>query len=513
MLFRSRQLSLIYSKIALPCSDARIKAAIVGFLECENDVRFADSSRTPSQRDDFRRISALLYAQIFTEVDRKIYNFEFVPKHGPGVTADGLIGNQKYRQTNWPARLEKILPSGEMLLPNWRYYDHLDEVDIIEPGHELPVKVVDVPKTLKAPRIIAIEPTAMQYAQQAVYGLILDSIESHDTLSKIIGFSDQSPNQRLAREGSLNGNLATLDLSEASDRVSNQLVRDMLHNWPHLHEAVDASRSRKAAVPGFGVIRLAKFASMGSALCFPMEAMVFMTLIFMGIEQELKRPLRVSDVKRLQHEVRVYGDDIIVPVHYVTTVVDIFESFGIRVNISKSFWTGKFRESCGREYYSGHDVSIVKARHSFPTQRKDATGIISMISLRNQLYFAGYWQTCKWLDERILEVIPHYPVVLPSSPVQGRHSFLGYETQKMDDELHRPLVKGYVVHSAIPENSLDDVGALLKVLQLEARKDLSGRRFNNDDHFDILPDVDVDHLERSGRPQAVNLKLRWSVPF
>lgn len=349
------------------------------------------------------------------------------------------------------------------------------------------------------------EPTAMQYAQQALLEAILDSLRSwtgthrsrrlrFDSLNRLLGFDDQTPNQEMAREGSLKGNLATLDLSEASDRVSNQLVREMLRNHPHLHGAVDACRSRKADVPGHGVFRLAKFASMGSALTFPIEAMVFLTIIFIGIERELNMPLDHRTVKRFSEQVRVYGDDIIVPVDYVQSVVGELEAFGFRVNTSKSFWNGKFRESCGREYYSGEDVSIVRVREFFPTQRQHATEVISIVSLRNQLYKAGYWQTTRWLDGRIRDVIRHFPDVLPSSPVLGRHTFLGYQAEKTGDELHNPLVKGYVVSAVPPPDKLDGAGALLKYL-IKRGTDAT---------------ADVRHLERAGRPHVVKIKLRWA---
>jgi hypothetical protein len=498
-----RQLSLMYGKVLLPCSDARIRKSIRGFVECEQEVRVADQRRSPIDLEAFRRISDMLFAQPFSDVDRKIYNLEVVPKHGPGATADKLKGNQKFNQSTWTTRLESILPAGEMLLPNWSYYSNLDRVTFLEPGSETPMKVVTVPKTLKTPRIIGIEPTAMQYAQQAILAEIRvaltanyyrsrDGKKRRNALRSMIGLDDQVPNQVLAQRGSKEGTLATLDLSEASDRVSNQLVREMLRNHPYLHKAVDASRSRKADVPGYGVVRLAKFAPMGSALCFPFEAMVFLTLIFVGIERELKRPLCHSDINYLSEQVRVFGDDIIVPVDYVRSVVHTLELFGAKVNVGKSFWNGKFRESCGKEFYDGEDVSIVRVRREFPAQPKDAQGVISIVSLRNQLYFAGYWKTCQWLDDRIREVIKYFPVVLPSSPVLGRHSYLGFETQKVGKVLHNPLVKGYVKTSLIPNNPLDDMGALLKYL------------IKTGD----LPSPDERHLERSGRPHAVNIKLR-----
>jgi hypothetical protein len=503
-----RQLTLMYSKIELPCSDTRVRDALRGWVECEQHVREADSQRTPIDIEAFRRMSALLYRKELTIVDRKIYDGdELFPQHGPGSTADGLIGNNKFLQSTWPARLEKYFPMGEMLLPNWSYYNQLEEIDMLEPGSEIPVKVITVPKTLKTPRIIGMEPTAMMYAQKAISPLIREALKGSrkrgsDYLSSFLGFDDQTPNQRMAEEGSLLQGLATLDLSEASDRVSNQLVREMFRDHPHLHGAVDACRSRKADVDGHGVIRMAKFACMGSDLCFPIEAMVFLTIIFLGIEKDLNTSLCPRILKEYVGRVRVYGDDIIVPVEHVRSVVSMLEHFGAQVNTAKSFWTGRFRESCGKEYFAGHDVSIVKFRQEFPTHRMNATGVISLISFRNQMYFSGYWGTVKWLDDAIRKIIRYFPVVEPSSPVQGRHSFLSYEPERMCKQLHRPLVRGYVVNAKSPINRLDGSGALLKILLNTRNRELG-----------VLPDADKEHLERSGRPQAVNIKLRWSIPF
>ena len=518
-----RQLSLMFSKIALDCSPERKRAALRDYIQCEKDVRLNDATLSPIDLEAFHRISSLLFRELFTKVDREVYDLSIIPKHGPGATADRLRGNAKYNQSEWTDRLEAIFPAGEFLLPNWRYYDQLDGIDILEPGREKPVEVILVPKTMKTPRVIAMEPTCMQYAQQAVQGAFYDYVKSDKLLNRMIGFEDQEPNQLLAQKGSSDGSLATLDLSEASDRVSNQLVRKMFSNHRWLYAAIDATRSRKAVVKGHGIdetIRLAKYASMGSALCFPIEAMVFLTLVFLGIEKgrESRTPLTRAEIKSLSLKVRVYGDDIIIPVEYVSSVITVLETFGSKVNRGKSFWNGKFRESCGKEFYDGLDVSIVKVRQDFPTSRQDATGVISLVSLRNQLYHAGYWQTCEWLDGKISGMLKHYPVVLPTSPVLGRHSFLGYETQWMDVDTHSPKVKGYVVSVKIPKNSLKDYGALLKCLLPDARSAQSNTRvFGQADNgrwaVELPATVDEDHLERSGRPLVVNIKLRKATPY
>jgi hypothetical protein len=491
-----RQLTLIYSKIELPCSDTRVRRAMQGYIDCDKEVKRRDSILSQSDYSEFHRISRLLFRSLFSELDYSISREEVIPKHGPGATADKLMGNQKYRLNTWTDRLQEVFSSENFLLPNQRFASS-DGITYLEPGAELPTRVITVPKTQKTPRIIAIEPSWMQYTQQALMEPLVSSIES-SFLSSFLGFSDQVPNQDLARIGSETGQLATLDLSEASDRVSNQLVRKMLSDHPHLLRAVEACRSRKADVPGHGVIRLAKFASMGSALCFPFEAMVFLTLVFLGIEKELStRFTSKAQFMSYAGRVRVYGDDIIIPTDNVETVISSLEHFGASVGESKSFWIGRFRESCGKEYYEGNDVSIVKFRRMPPRSRQDVQECISYVSFANQLFQAGCWETVKWLDSRIRKVLKYYPVVLESSPVLGRTSFCGYLHERTCNSLHRPLVKGYVVTAKLPKNSLGEHGALLKFFLKRGGQ----------------PSVDGKHLERSGRPQAVNIKLRWAPPY
>jgi hypothetical protein len=389
-----------------------------------------------------------------------------------------------------------MFPSSEYIIPNQRYHQVLEHVQFLEPGDELPVRVIHVPKTHKTPRIIAMEPVCMQYTQQALKDVIVEGIERDNLLSSFIGFRDQEPNQFLACQGSEFGSLATLDLSEASDRVVNSHVIEMFGKGTLLSESIQACRSTKADVLG-EVLTLTKFASMGSALTFPIEAMYFLVLIFRGIERELKHPLSLEDIKSFQGSVRVYGDDIIVPVEFVASVKDALEGFSLKVNSHKSFWTGKFRESCGKEYYDGHDVSIVKVRRMIPASREDAQELVSIVSTRNQFYVTGYWNTARLLDSWIESLIP-FPVVESTSPVMGKWSFvLSYQTDKLHRDYQSPLVKGAVLSAKYRHISTDDIWALLKFFLKRGDEPFADRR----------------HLEVSGRPIDVTIKIRWRSPF
>jgi hypothetical protein len=213
----------------------------------------------------------------------------------------------------------------------------------------------------------------------------------------------------------------------------------------------------------------------------------------------------------------------------VRTIVQTLEHFGARVGLDKSFWTGKFRESCGREYLNGRDVSITRVRQALPDTIADATEVISTVSLRNQLAKAGcYDGTVEWLDTYLKKVLKHFPMVGPDSSVLGRVAWYSpAKGERWHSDLHTSLVKGYVVEAKIPSDPLADYGALLKcLLKLET----DSPQGVLDWEVELVPcyrpglphlerDVasfrmpsgrqDKRHLERSGRPKRVSIKLGW----
>nr|UJQ85895.1 MAG: hypothetical protein 3 [Leviviridae sp.] len=552
-IFAVRQLTLMFGKIAVPCTPARTRHAIEGYIQCEQEVQEAAGSITEEDRDAFSRVAALLWSDSFSELERRLLADRrreryLLPRHGPGATADKLRGNAKYNQREWPLRLHNVFPFEEYAVGSLGMFvregEQSDRVTFLDREAERPVKVITVPKTPKTDRIIAEEPTAMQYMQQALLREFVDVLERDHPVatptrraairredhgvgspitpegcseihcdseafeylpSNFLSFRNQDPNRILAKLGSSSGELATLDMSEASDRVSVRHVEDLLCRWPLLREAVMAVRSSKASVPGkykhdpTRVVTLSKYASMGSALCFPMEALVFVTAVFVGVEQALSRPLTRKDLKDLVGKVHVFGDDIVCPQRYAESVVRTLEAYGFKVNRSKSFWTGKFRESCGKDYYDGTDITLVRVRRKFPVTRKHVEEVISVVETRNQFYFAGMWETARWLDETIIRKVlkGNFPIVEPTSPVIGRYSsFLRPEASGWDVETHSPVVRGWRSSSKAPSSELDGDGALLKFFLREGNTH-----------------PDKEHLERAGRPQSSHLKLRWTRPW
>jgi len=394
----------------------------------------------------------------------------------------------------WHDRLEFLFPYWEYALPNVRYALAGLDVTYLSQRDEPSTRLIAVPKTQSKPRLIAAEPVVMQYIQQAICGSLVPALEKKNSLSgSFVGFTDQTPNQEMAREGSRDGSLATLDLSDASDRVANWLVEDLFADFPYFLEGIQACRSLTCQLPSGEVIPLQKFASMGSALTFPIEAIIFATIALTACLGMPTRPT-TSALKQLVGSVRVYGDDIIVPTDKAEGVIDALEACGFKVNRDKSSWTGPFRESCGKEYFYGIDVSIVFCREKFPSSLRSVKECVSLSSFRNQLFKAGWIDTVDILDRELLSITKErYPYVQENSQLLGRVGPDRPVSDRLNPDLHRPEQRGFTVCVDLPRSPLDDVPALLKCLM----------------HPEIS-EFAWDHLERSGRPRAVSLKLVWA---
>jgi hypothetical protein len=199
-------------------------------------------------------------------------------------------------------------------------------------------EVVFVPKNAKTYRVIAKEPHVNSYLQKGFGAQIRQRLR--DVAG--VNLNDQTRNQRLARHGSLTGELATIDLSGASDTISSELVKFLLPSrWFKL---LDAVRSKQGYLDG-NWIHYEKFSSMGNAYTFELESLIFWALC--------KSALHVHNRGQT---LSVYGDDLIVPSSAYSLVVKVLEFSGFTTNDKKSFSSGPFRESCGQDYFLGTSV-------------------------------------------------------------------------------------------------------------------------------------------------------------
>lgn len=396
---------------------------------------------------------------------RAIDDESILPRHGPGATADKAWANQKYRGREFYKRWDTIFSWEELYGFSTVHQSNRESQ---EPRDELPVKVVSVPKTMKTSRIICVEPTAMQYAQQLTSARLISAIHAA-RLYKHLNFHDQRPNQEAARVGSVLGNLATLDLSEASDRVSSKLVSLVFRHSPTLLRHLNGCRSTRAVLRG-ETIHLRKYASMGSALTFPVEALCFLMICIAAVCDERRafrrngRPVSLRAFEECRKNILVFGDDLIVPTDSVVKVNEYLGSFGLKVNSKKSFSTGDFRESCGHDYFRGVLITPTYVRRDPPRSHKDSDKFVSWVQMSNRFYKAGLWHVASKVRE-FIDKMYKLPLVPDTCSGLGWHTF--GQAAEVQYRRNRKVQSGeYCIKTLVPKSSsysdvLEDYDRLL----------------------------------------------------
>jgi len=205
-----------------------------------------------------------------------------------------------------------------------------------------------VPKDKRIARCAATEPFVNMALQLGVGQTI------NDVLLKRFGYDpkvQQHRNRCMALQGSVDGSLATIDLSSASDLIPLSLVEAMMP--PTLVAAILDCRSPYVKIRS-EKLALGMVSTMGCGFTFPLETLIF-TLICANVAQVKGVQLTRFDSK--SPNFGVFGDDIIVPSGIYDDVIAELERLGMVPNRKKSFsGDHPFRESCGGDFYKGHNV-------------------------------------------------------------------------------------------------------------------------------------------------------------
>lgn len=196
-----------------------------------------------------------------------------------------------------------------------------------------------VPKDMKSVRLIA-KSNSLSIMVQKTFGDVIRKALKDEVG---IDLNDQRINQEWAEIGSLTNLVATVDLSAASDSISLAVVNLFPRRW---REYLLSCRDTHVAVKG-NVHKLAMLAGMGNGYIFELESLLFYAMTRAVVEECGLDASMIS----------VYGDDIICPVGAVNLLEEFFLSIGFLLNKEKSFSAGKFRESCGKHYFNGVDVT------------------------------------------------------------------------------------------------------------------------------------------------------------
>lgn len=455
-----RQFCRMFKKIELPCTSNRVKEAFDGYVKVEEEL---SSWRFDNIDADFLHLW-----EACCDIIVSSFSFREGPgRHGTGAVADRLKMADKYSLKYWYSRSSSAFdPTTSVARCVTHWLDVEDQVEFLGPEQELPVRVTTVPKTLKGPRIIGMEPALMQFLQQRVLQYLAPAIESNPLTRGSVRFSDQTHNGSLALSSSSTGAYATLDLKEASDRVHKDVVYRLLKSNRPLRQAIFACRSTSSELPSGLNCPLWKFASMGSALCFPVESMVFYTILQAVAHKVVGIRPTPSSIRRMSGSISVYGDDLIIPVDWVPSTMKYLEQFCLKVNPAKSFWTGKFRESCGTDAFDGVNVTPVYIRKMPPTSRSDTSGIVSWVSLCHQLFEAGLYDSSKVVHNLISSLGIDLPYgsrtsAFLSSPFGKRGR------RRMCPKLHKPFVMAYGAYDRTSKRQLDDWAGFARWVELK----------------------------------------------
>lgn len=425
--FFLRQVYYFAKKLNMECERTRTYETVESFERLENSLvrpwpntwlsdvpvwesrtghpLYGESSVDRHQRDLFAdgvessipwaRFRSLCRASVAAWGDINIW--DLVPKHGPGAVSDSQYGN-KYELAVWPKKLNSIFNSDWFASTNFEDNTISDE----EPSSVMH----EVPKTQKGPRLIAAEPTAHQWAQGSLLRWLEQAI-STSPLGLSIDFRNQGYSGALALESSRTQEYATIDLSEASDRVTCRLVEYVFQSHLTLLDCLHACRTRSIRIPLAlrkdrieTLIQLNKFSTMGSAVTFPVQTIVF-TLIahFAMMIDDEDWDVTNHGMRSRATSIRVFGDDIIIKAKYYETMSMLLRELGLKVNTEKSFYKGYFREACGVDAFMGYDVTPAYLRTPYDPRKPASLG--SIIEASNNFHKKGLWFAADYLARTV----------------------------------------------------------------------------------------------------------------
>lgn len=326
----------------------------------------------PVFREARRMISGIIGSLDYSKI---------IPKHGPGAV---FPPHDPCEKGNFDicTPIEEFYPydSNFNCLPNLGADDlrrlSYSKFDLIE------CRMTAVPKDSRGPRLISVHPKESIWIQQGQRNILERQIERHPLTRGRVNFRDQSINGALALSSSKDQKFVTIDLKEASDRVSKVLIEYLLG---YHAKVLGCSRASHVRLLDGSSVELHMFAPMGNCLTFPIESITFWSLVRAGI---LMRHGHICD------DVYVFGDDIIVPSQYYDGAIYGLIGAGLIPNFSKTFRKGLFRESCGVDAYNGEDVTPYRIKVRGINSYSDAE---SLCDLAKRLRLGGYSDTSAYL--------------------------------------------------------------------------------------------------------------------
>jgi len=374
-------------------------------------------------------------------------------KHGPGAVSDVRRGHSKYAAVadwgGYDERLDRSFPFADCCFGNygdWIAHQQVLTSWVITTGvcngidfqfddglawcerecgtwsdKLATCRLVDVLKNALKPRLIALQASGRMWCQQNIWHYMRSRTES-TWIGKFIVFDDQTQNQALCLLASESGTQVTVDLSDASNLVSTLAVECQYRSNLKLLEALVATRVSHVELPADRYpglpesYQMRKYASMGDATTFPIESLMFLSVALTSCLTARGMPITEESIEKLDCEVSVFGDDIIVPADCKDLLYGLLEVLDFKVNSTKSFWKNNFRESCGVDAYKGVDVT--PAYWKAPCSKDDPESISAAVDSSNNFYEKFLVNTSEAIAEGVRREVP-VPCVKFDSRYQG----------------------------------------------------------------------------------------------
>lgn len=368
---------------------AKSKKALDGFLERMSKNIVWEQNSFAEFKDVLKEAHRLLRCVFSTDSPELDELKDFIEnpwgRQGPGAVAGREVGCEKWSFEKWPG-----LPSR---LFSWR--DGMDcevRISLQQPD----ARVCLVPKDFRGPRVICIEPKENQFAQQGLMDILYRLVSRCALTNRSISFLDTEESQRAC----FDYRFATIDLKDASDTINLVLARILLPRW--VYKLVTRYRSRGVTTSDKQRMKTRCLATMGNATCFPLETLIFWALS-LGALIVLRDNYPTRARKHLNLDVRVFGDDIIVPLWGCDYVARTLEAAGLLVNTSKTCSFSLVRESCGEWVFAGEAIKIARFRSLDVT---DHRSFCQWRDLRNDLSQKD--ANLPAMTEEILEMLKEY---------------------------------------------------------------------------------------------------------
>lgn len=471
------QISVIFKKLKGPYPVSVLRKQLADFVQADSELESIDWFS--ESRIDILEQARAEVRQLFAGFN--LDNAMVKPKPGPGATNDPVAKHLRFRPHVLYTQIDKVMPYVDFF--NVHMWDVVGQTALYQRLYKRAVKAPRarfkfVHKVVGKARGICIEQNEMQYMQQAIKRALYDWIQKHPLTRGKINFDDQSRNAELALLASLDRLMATIDMSEASDRVARELVSWLFQDTV-IHDVLMGLSTKWIDLPkGLGdqpAIKTSKYAPMGSGLCFPVMSVVHWALVRAIIACSMHDDAHMK-------EVYVYGDDIIIPAEVTEAVYDYLPQFGMKVNTTKSYYRSYFRESCGVHAYNGVDITPIFIKNLPVSSSFQAT--MSCIDSEYQFEKAGYLGVANLLRTGIRKAFTGYqfPYVHVTSPIFGfkrdgvtTPSYPGKVNRRFDS-WGNPVLKARVVSPKldqdVPPSELESY--LRHVLTSDVKREVSG---------------------------------------